>query len=127
VRFHGDRVVVAELAQALRDLGFNLVATRGTAQAIEAAGIPVRVVNKVTEGRPHIVDMIKNGDVDLIVNVVEDKQAVKDSSCHPRRGAGAARVAYFTTLAGARAACMGMQHGAGMEVYSLQSLHKQLH
>ena len=122
----GDRVVVAELAQALRDLGFNLVATRGTAQAIEAAGIPVAVVNKVKEGRPHIVDMIKNGDVDLIVNVVEDKKAVKDSYAI-RAEALARRVAYFTTLAGARAACMGMQHGAGLEVYSLQSLHKQLH
>jgi carbamoyl-phosphate synthase large subunit len=122
----GDRVVVAELAQALRDLGFDLLATRGTAQAIEAAGIPVAVVNKVKEGRPHIVDMIKNGDVDLIVNVVEDKKAVKDSYAI-RAEALARRVAYFTTLAGARAACMGMQHGAGMEVYSLQSLHKQLH
>jgi carbamoyl-phosphate synthase large subunit len=122
----GDRVVVAELAQALRDLGFDLLATRGTAQAIEAAGIPVAVVNKVKEGRPHIVDMIKHGDVDLLVNVVEDMKAVKDSYAI-RAEALARRVAYFTTLAGARAACMGMQHGAGMEVYSLQSLHRQLH
>ncbi|MDZ7584481.1 MAG: carbamoyl-phosphate synthase large subunit, partial [Thiobacillus sp.] len=68
----GDRDAIVELAQALRDLGFSLVATRGTAQAIESAGIPVAIVNKVKEGRPHIVDMIKNGDIDFIVNVVED-------------------------------------------------------
>ncbi|HZX26489.1 MAG TPA: carbamoyl-phosphate synthase large subunit, partial [Telluria sp.] len=66
----GDRAAVIEVAQALRELGFTLVATRGTAQAIESAGIPVAVVNKVKEGRPHIVDMIKNGDIDFIVNVV---------------------------------------------------------
>jgi len=122
----GDRVAVAELAQALRDLGFNLVATRGTAQAIETAGIPVAIVNKVKEGRPHIVDMIKNGDIDFIVNVVDDKKAVKDSYAI-RAEALARRVVYFTTLAGARAACMGMQHGNELEVYSLQALHQRLH
>ena len=121
-----DREAVIEVAQALRDLGFNLVATRGTAQAIEAAGIPVAVVNKVKEGRPHIVDMIKNGDIDFIVNVVEDKKAVKDSYTI-RAEALARRVVYFTTLAGAQAACMGMQHGTELEVYSLQSLHQRLH
>ena len=122
----GDRAVVIELAQALRDLGFSLVATRGTAQAIEAAGIPVAVVNKVKEGRPHIVDMIKNGDIDFIVNIVEDKKAVKDSYTI-RAEALVRRVVYFTTLAGAHAACMGMQHGRELEVYSLQALHQRLH
>jgi carbamoyl-phosphate synthase large subunit len=122
----GDRDAIVELAQALRDLGFNLVATRGTAQAIESAGIPVAVVNKVKEGRPHIVDMIKNGDIDFIVNVVEDKKAVKDSYAI-RAEALARRVVYFTTLAGARAACMGMQHGDELKVYSLQELHQRLH
>jgi carbamoyl-phosphate synthase large subunit len=122
----GDRDAIVEVAQALLDLGFSLVATRGTAQAIESAGIPVAVVNKVTEGRPHIVDMIKNGDIDFIVNVVEDKKAVKDSYAI-RAEALARRVVYFTTLAGAHAACMGMQHGDGLEVYSLQSLHQRLH
>jgi len=121
----GDRDAIVEVAQALRDLGFNLVATRGTAQAIESAGIPVAVVNKVKEGRPHIVDMIKNGDIDFIVNVVEDKKAVKDSYAI-RAEALARRVVYFTTLAGARAACMGMQHGNELKVYSLQSLHQRL-
>jgi carbamoyl-phosphate synthase large subunit len=122
----GDRGAVVEVAQALRDLGFSLVATRGTAQAIESAGIPVAIVNKVKEGRPHIVDMIKNGDIDFIVNVVEDKKAVKDSYAI-RAEALARRVVYFTTLAGAQAACMGMQHGNSLKVYSLQSLHQRLH
>jgi len=122
----GDRDAIVELAQALRKLDFNLVATRGTAQAIESAGIPVAVVNKVKEGRPHIVDMIKNGDIDFIVNVVEDKKAVKDSYAI-RAEALSRRVVYFTTLAGAHAACMGMQHGDGLEVYSLQALHQRLH
>ncbi len=122
----GDRDAIVEVAQALRKLNFSLVATRGTAQAIESAGIPVAIVNKVKEGRPHIVDMIKNGDIDFIVNVVEDKKAVKDSYAI-RAEALARRVVYFTTLAGAHAACMGMQHGDVLEVYSLQALHKRLH
>jgi carbamoyl-phosphate synthase large subunit len=121
----GDREALVDVAQALRDLGFDLVATRGTAQTIASADIPVAVVNKVKEGRPHIVDMIKNGDIDLIVNVVDDKKAVKDSYAI-RAEALARRVTYFTTLAGARAACMGMQHGKGIEVYSLQALHRRL-
>ena len=120
-----DRGAVVELAQSLRDLGFTLVATRGTALAIETAGIPVTVVNKVKEGRPHIVDMIKNGDIDFIVNIVEDKKAVKDSYAI-RAEALARRVVYFTTLAGAQAACMGMQHDQELAVYSLQELHQQL-
>jgi carbamoyl-phosphate synthase large subunit len=122
----GDRDAIVEVARALLDLGFSLVATRGTAQAIESAGIPVAIVNKVKEGRPHIVDMIKNGDIDFIVNVVEDKKAVKDSYAI-RAEALARRVVYFTTLAGAHAACMGMRHGDGLEVYSLQALHQRLH
>ncbi|OYW64866.1 MAG: carbamoyl phosphate synthase large subunit [Hydrogenophilales bacterium 16-64-46] len=121
----GDREAVIQVAQSLRDLGFSLVATRGTAQAIESAGIPVAVVNKVKEGRPHIVDMIKNGDIDFIVNVVEDKKAVKDSYAI-RAEALARRVVYFTTLAGAYAACLGMHYGSELEVYSLQSLHQRL-
>ncbi len=122
----GDPDAVIEVAQGLRDLGFSLVATRGTAQTIESAGIPVAVVNKVKEGRPHIVDMIKNGDIDFIVNVVEDKKAVKDSYAI-RAEALARRVVYFTTLAGAHAACLGMRHDSELEVYSLQSLHQRLH
>src|SRR3569833_4396644 len=122
----GERDAEIVAAQMLHDLGCSVVATRGTAQAIEAAGIPVAVVNKVKEGRPHIVDMIKNGDIDFIVNVVEDKKAVKDSYAI-RAEALARRVVCFTTLAGARAACMGMQHGNELIVNSLQSQHQRQH
>jgi carbamoyl-phosphate synthase large subunit len=121
-----DRPAAVEVARELHDLGFRLVATRGTASAIEAAGIPVAVVNKVTEGRPHIVDMIKNEEICLVINTVEEKrQAIADSRSI-RTSALAAKVTVYTTIAGARAACMGMRHLAGLEVYSVQSLHAEL-
>ena len=121
-----DRPVAVEVARELRELGFSLVATRGTAAAIEAAGIPVAVVNKVNEGRPHIVDMIKNDEICLVINTVEEKrQAVADSRSI-RTSALAAKVTVFTTIEGARAACMGMRHLASLEVYSVQSLHAEL-
>ncbi len=117
---------VVEIARELHELGFRLFATRGTAAVIEKAALPVTPVNKVAEGRPHIVDMIKNREIDLIVNVVEDKRAVKDS--HSIRSAAlAGNIPYFTTLAGARAACMGMKERREITVYDLQSLHRQLH
>ncbi|MCB5184880.1 carbamoyl-phosphate synthase large subunit [Methylobacillus gramineus] len=120
-----DRERVVEIAQALADLGFQLVATRGTAGALTDAGLKVTPVNKVAEGRPHIVDMIKNGDISFIVNVTEDKRAVADSY-EIRRSALQQKVTYYTTLAGAKAACMGMAHIQELEVQSLQNLHKQL-
>ncbi len=120
-----DRGRVIEIAQALHDLGFQLVATRGTSSAIAAAGLPVTPVNKVTEGRPHIVDMIKNGEINFIVNVVEDKRAVLDSYAI-RRDALQQKVTYYTTLAGAKAACAGMAHMQELEVQSLQDLHRRL-
>jgi carbamoyl-phosphate synthase large subunit len=120
-----DREKVVEIAQALADLGFHLVATRGTAGALTAAGLTVTPVNKVAEGRPHIVDMIKNGEISFIVNVVEDKRAVNDSYAI-RRSALQQKVTYYTTLAGAKAACLGMAHIEELEVQSLQSLHQQL-
>jgi len=120
-----DRERVVEIAQALADLGFQLVATRGTAGALSAAGIVVTPVNKVAEGRPHIVDMIKNGEISFIVNVVEDKRAVQDSYAI-RRSALQQKVTYYTTLAGAKAACIGMGHMQELEVQSLQDLHRQL-
>ena len=86
---------------------------------------PSVVVNKVAEGRPHIVDMIKNGEISFIVNVVEDKRAVQDSYAI-RRNALQQKVTYYTTLAGAKAACMGMAHMQELEVQSLQCLHQQL-
>ena len=116
---------VVEIARELHDLGFKLFATRGTALAISSAGLPVTQVNKVAEGRPHLVDMIKNREIDFIVNVVEDKRAVKDS--HSIRAAAlAGGIPYFTTLAGGLAACMGMKDRRGISVYDLQSLHRRL-
>jgi carbamoyl-phosphate synthase large subunit len=120
-----DRERVVEIAQALVDLGFNLVATRGTATALSTSGLKVSPVNKVTEGRPHIVDMIKNGEISFIVNVVDDKRAVHDSYAI-RRSALQQKVTYYTTLAGSKAACIGMAHMQELEVQSLQSLHLQL-
>ena len=103
------------------------MATRGTAGVIAQAGIPVRVVNKVTEGRPHIVDMIKNGEIDLVINTVEEaRQAVLDSRSI-RTSALAAKVsAIFTTIEGAEAACLGIEQAGRYDVYSLQSLHARL-
>jgi carbamoyl-phosphate synthase large subunit len=120
-----DRERVVEIAQALAKLGFTLVATRGTAGALAAAGLTVTPVNKVTEGRPHIVDMIKNGEISFIVNVVEDKRAVQDSYAI-RRSALQQKITYYTTLAGAKAACAGMEHIQDLTVESLQNLHHKL-
>ncbi|HQS37489.1 MAG: carbamoyl phosphate synthase large subunit, partial [Methylophilales bacterium 39-45-7] len=104
-----DYLKVVEIAQHLDKLGFELVATKGTAAALIANGLKVQAVNKVAEGRPHIVDMIKNGDISFIVNVTEDKRAVADSY-EIRRTALQNKVTYYTTIAGAKAACVGMGH-----------------
>ena len=120
-----DHQRVVEIAQALIDLGFTIMATKGTAAAIAAAGLAVQSVNKVAEGRPHIVDMIKNNEISFIVNVTEDKRAVHDSYTI-RRTALQNKVTYYTTLAGAKAACMGMAHIDELHVESLQDLHKRL-
>ena len=120
-----DREKVVEIAQSLAALGFQLVATRGNAAVLSAAGLQVTPVNKVAEGRPHIVDMIKNGEISFIVNVVEDKRAVQDSYAI-RRNALQQKVTYYTTLAGAKAACAGMAHMQELTVQSLQHLHRQL-
>ena len=117
-----DYLKVVEIAQALHQLGFSLVATKGTAAALTAHGLTVGSVNKVAEGRPHIVDMIKNGDISFIVNVTEDKRAVADSY-EIRRTALQNKVTYYTTIAGAKAACIGMAHMQELEVASIQSLH----
>ena len=120
-----DYLKAVEIAQALDQLGFSLVATKGTATALNASGLKVDSVNKVAEGRPHIVDMIKNGDISFIVNVTEDKRAVADSY-EIRRSALQNKVTYYTTMAGAKAACVGMAHMQELTVESLQDLHKKL-
>ena len=120
-----DYQKVVEIAEALHQLGFSLVATKGTAAALTANGLKVDSVNKVAEGRPHIVDMIKNGEISFIVNVTEDKRAVADSY-EIRRTALQNKVTYYTTIAGAKAACIGMAHMQELQVESIQNLHKQL-
>jgi carbamoyl-phosphate synthase large subunit len=124
-----DKESAVEMVRGLIDLGFTIVATRGTAAAIEAAGLEVQVVNKVTEGRPHIVDMIKNGEIAMVVNTVEERRNAISDSRLIRTHALAARVTFFTTLDGALAAEEGLQYlrrGRGLRVYSLQGLHASL-
>jgi carbamoyl-phosphate synthase large subunit len=119
-----DRKAVTELASDLVSKGFRLVATRGTATAIASAGISCDIVNKVMEGRPHVVDMIKNGQIDLIVNTTEGKQAIADSYTI-RRSALQHKVYYSTTMAGARATCMALDYLDTGNVSSLQDLHQE--
>ncbi|WP_313818761.1 carbamoyl-phosphate synthase large subunit [Cupriavidus sp.] len=121
-----DKPRAVGVARMLHDLGYPIVATRGTASAIEAAGIPVRVVNKVKDGRPHIVDMIKNGELALVFTTVDETRTAIADSRSIRIAALAGRVPYYTTIAGARAAVEGLKHMQSLEVYDLQSLHKQL-
>ncbi|HEX3847797.1 MAG TPA: carbamoyl-phosphate synthase large subunit, partial [Steroidobacteraceae bacterium] len=120
-----DKPGAVQLAQMLVDRGFELAATGGTAQVLEAAGIACRRVNKVREGRPHVVDMIKNDEVALIVNTTEGKQAVRESRSI-RREAVARKVTYYTTVAAARATCDALDHLGDIEVNRLQDLHKEL-
>ena len=117
-----DKDQLQEIAQGLIELGFDLVATRGSAKVLRDAGIDVTLVNKVAEGRPHIVDMLKNREVDFIVNTTEGKQAIADS-CAIRRTALQNKVCYTTTMAGAWASVQALRHGADISVRSLQSLH----
>ncbi|MHB1116477.1 carbamoyl-phosphate synthase large subunit [Sideroxydans sp.] len=120
-----DKAGAVEVARSLVGLGFTVVATRGTAAAIAAAGVEVAIVNKVAEGRPHILDMIKNGEISLIINTVDSRPSVMRDSYSIRHAALQGRVTYYTTLAGARAACIGMQHLAELQVYDVQSLHRR--
>ena len=120
-----DHQNVVDIAQDLAKLGFDLVATKGTARTLADNGLTVQAVNKVAEGRPHVVDMIKNNEIDFIVNVTEDKKAVADSY-EIRRTALQNKVTYYTTLAGAKAACIGMAYMQELRVESIQDLHKKL-
>ncbi|MGA0047219.1 MAG: carbamoyl-phosphate synthase large subunit [Methylophilaceae bacterium] len=118
-----DHESIIEIAQALAKLGFDLVATDGTARSIQNHGMIVDRINKVAQGRPHIVDMIKNKEIDFIVNITEDKKAIADSYTI-RRNALMNKITYYTTLSGAKAACVGMSYVDELEVNSIQSLHK---
>ena len=118
-----DKPGVVAVARDLSELGFALVATGGTATVLEQAGLAVRRVNKVLEGRPHIVDMIKNDEADLIINTTEGRRAIEDSASI-RAGAEAHRVFYTTTLTAAEAICMALKHEGDKTVRCLQDLHR---
>jgi len=123
-----DKSKAVELARGLVNLGFKVVATRGTAARLNEAGVAAQVVNKVTEGRPHVVDMLKNGEIQLVINTVEERRNAISDSRVIRTQSLADRVTFFTTLAGARAAIEGMQYlrdADGIQVYSLQALHAE--
>ena len=120
-----DKPFVAPLAEELRELGFRIIATRGTRQCLQSAGIDAEVVNKVTEGRPDIADMLKNDKVDFIVNTTEGRQSIADSAVI-RRLALQNRVCYSTTLTGGEALCKAMRFGSGDKVRRLQELHAGL-
>ena len=118
----GDKTQIGEIAKRLISLGFEIVATRGTSLVIQASGIDCRRVYKVAEGRPHIVDLIKNHEIDFIVNTVEGKQAIADSFAI-RRHALQQKISYTTTLSGAQAACLAMKYEDRETVTKLQDLH----
>jgi carbamoyl-phosphate synthase large subunit len=121
-----DKPRTIEVARLLHEMGYGLVATRGTAAAVEAAGIPVRTVNKVKDGRPHVVDLLKNGEIDLVITTVAENRSQIADSRSIRTTSLAQRVTYYTTIAGGRAAVEGMRHLRDLEVYDLQSLHRRL-
>ncbi|MEJ6007532.1 carbamoyl-phosphate synthase large subunit [Paucibacter sp. AS339] len=124
---NGDKARAVAVAKDLHALGFGVVATKGTAAAIAEVGVPVRVVNKVKDGRPHIVDMIKGGEIQLVFTTVDETRTAIADSRHIRQAALAARVTYYTTMAGCEAAVEGMKHQNGLLVQSLQELHAELH
>ncbi|MBH2042685.1 MAG: carbamoyl-phosphate synthase large subunit [Comamonadaceae bacterium] len=123
---NSDKARAVDIARQLAALGFELVATKGTAAAIEVAGVSVQVVNKVTEGRPHIVDMIKNNEIVMVINTVEERRNAIADSRAIRTSSLLARVTTFTTIFGAEAAVEGMSYLDNLEVYSVQELHAQL-
>jgi carbamoyl-phosphate synthase large subunit len=123
---NADKQRAVAVAKELVAMGFVLCATRGTAAAISEAGIEVQLVNKVTEGRPHIVDMIKNGEIAMVINTVEERRNAIADSRAIRTSALLARVTTFTTIFGAEAAVEGMKSMGHMDVHSVQELHAQL-
>ena len=121
-----DKPAMVEVSQRLIEMGFELVATSGTARHLAEQGVAVDTINKVLEGRPHIVDAIQNGDIQLILNTTEGTNSIADSYSL-RRSALTQKIPYYTTVAGARASILAisaMQSG-GLEVAPLQSYFKQ--
>ena len=121
-----DKSRLVEVAEMLLKKGFSLVATSGTSQYLSAKGLPCDSINKVVEGRPHIVDLIKNGEINYIVNTTEGKAAIADSFSI-RREALQHRVVYSTTIPGAKALIQSMETRNDPRVWSLQELHKEVH
>ncbi|WOO33074.1 carbamoyl-phosphate synthase large subunit [Diaphorobacter limosus] len=123
---NADKGRAVSIARDLSAMGFELLATKGTAAAIAEAGVAVQVVNKVTEGRPHIVDMIKNDEIAMVINTVEERRNAIADSRAIRTSSLQSRVTTFTTIFGAEAAVEGMKHLDKLDVYSVQELHAQL-
>ncbi|PWW46287.1 carbamoyl-phosphate synthase large subunit [Melaminivora alkalimesophila] len=123
---NSDKPRVLPIARDLAAMGFELLATKGTAAALAEAGIPVQVVNKVTEGRPHIVDAIKNNEISMVINTVEERRNAIADSRAIRTSSLQARVTTFTTIFGAEAAVEGLKHLESLDVCSLQELHARL-
>jgi carbamoyl-phosphate synthase large subunit len=123
---NADKPRAVAVARELAAMGFELVATKGTAAAITAAGIACTPVNKVTEGRPHVVDMIKNNEICMVINTVEERRNAIADSRAIRTSALLARVTTFTTIAGAEAAVEGMKAMDNLTVISVQEMHAQL-
>jgi len=123
---NSDKPRAVEVAKMLHGMGYPLVATRGTAKAIEAAGIPVRSVNKVKEGRPDIVDLIKNGEITLVFTTVDENRGEIADSRSIRTTSQSNKVTYYTTISAALAAVEGLRAINELEVYDLQSLHQSL-
>ncbi|NWG74777.1 MAG: carbamoyl-phosphate synthase large subunit, partial [Rubrivivax sp.] len=124
---NGDKARAVKVAADLHDLGFSIVATKGTAAAIAEAGVPVKVVNKVKDGRPHIADMVKAGEIQLVFTTVDETRTAIADSRYIRTAALAHRVTYYTTMAGCEAVTEALKHDADLTVVSLQELHAQLH
>ena len=122
-----DKARAVVVARDLHARGFQLVATKGTAAAIAATGVPVRAVNKVKDGRPHIVDMVKAGEIQLVFTTVDETRTAIADSRHIRQAALAHRVTYYTSMAGCEAAVEGMKHEDDLVVMSVQELHRELH
>ncbi|MBP7502196.1 MAG: carbamoyl-phosphate synthase large subunit, partial [Aquabacterium sp.] len=123
----GDKARAVKVARDLVELGFSVVATKGTAAAIAAAGVPVKPVNKVKDGRPHISDAIKAGDIQLVFTTVDETRTAIADSRSIRTAALANRVTYYTTMAGCEAVVQALKHHDDLVVYSLQELHAKLH
>ena len=123
---NSDKARAVAVATDLHALGFAVVATKGTAVAIAAAGVPVKTVNKVKDGRPHIADMVKGGEIQLVFTTVDETRTAIADSRYIRTAALANRVTYYTTMAGCEAATEALKHAAGITVRSLQELHAEL-